>query len=123
MASYYQRWYDRDPALSKALDQLREASDRYQAQVALNIMKIVLEHQMESAAEGAGLDANGLRLERWADTSEPHPLKRRWYDVNETLRAAMTMLEDCPDELQAALVPHICGMVEDTLALSAPDAL
>jgi hypothetical protein len=34
----------------------------------------------------------------------------------------MTMLQDCPDELQTALVPHICHMVEDTLALAAPDA-
>ncbi|MDH4378771.1 MAG: hypothetical protein QE263_02555 [Vampirovibrionales bacterium] len=122
MAAFYQRWYDRDPALSKAMDQLREASDRYQAQVALNIMKIILEHHMEEAAEAAGLDAEGLKLERWANTAEPHPLKRRWYDVNETLRAAMTMLQDCPDELQTALVPHICHMVEDTLALAAPDA-
>ena len=32
-------WYDSDPALQKALTHLRSAHDRYQAQVALNIIK------------------------------------------------------------------------------------
>ncbi|MEB3286467.1 MAG: hypothetical protein VKJ04_03075 [Vampirovibrionales bacterium] len=45
------RWYDQDPALKSALKQLRQAPDRYQAQIALNIIKIIVEHQIEADAQ------------------------------------------------------------------------
>lgn len=105
-----QRWYDQDPVLKRALEQLRGASDRYQAQVALNIIKIILEHQAEERFE---MQSGG---DSWVKQVKVHPNKRRWYDMNETLRAAMKLLEDAPDDLQHTLVPHIVQMVEDTLA-------
>lgn len=45
-----ERWADRDPALVEALEALRRADSRYQAQVALNIIKVIVEHKIESKA-------------------------------------------------------------------------
>ncbi len=101
---HYQRWYDRDPALSRALDHLRQASDAYQAQVALNIIKIIVEHQ---AAEDADEPDDAPR-------DHPHQ-RRRWYDVNATLHSAMQLLRDCPDDLQQTVIPSITRMIEQTL--------
>lgn len=118
------RWYDRDPALSRVMAQLETANTTYQAQIALNIIKIMVEHHIEEAldttnddyAQTSRLSPNDLDPSRgWEDTSEPYPLRRRWYDMNETLRSAITMLEECPPDLQASLLPRIVAMVEATL--------
>ncbi len=112
------RWYDQDPALKRVMTQLEEATDKYQAQVALNIIKIVLEHHLEEAAEKNGNGRHPSTVEdvlNWHDTERPYPLKRRWYDMNATLSAAMDTLADCPDELQHVLIPQIVVMVENTL--------
>ena len=45
-------------------------------------------------------------------------LRRRWYDVNETLHSAMNLLQDCPPELQQQLIPSIARMIEQTLVES-----
>lgn len=113
------RWYDRDPALRRAMAQLREAGDRYQAQVALNLIKIIVEHQ--SASEGAGdgdtPDTEALRQAlAGTDTPQARARRRRWYDVNETLRSAMVLLKECPTDVQQSRMPAIVAMIEDTLA-------
>lgn len=107
------RWYDRDPALSKALEQLKNAPDKYQAQVALNIIKIIVEHQMEEEINVSADNLNEI-LARGSYHTE-HNGHRRWYDVHETLGSAMQLLKDCPDDLQARVVPSISEMIEDTL--------
>lgn len=101
-----QRWYDKDPALHKALMQLQQASDKYQAQVALNIIKIVVEHQ-SSASDS---EASSIDLREPKKT-----LNRRWYDVNETLQSAMQLLQDCPEDLQKTMIPTIVTMIEQSL--------
>ncbi|MBY0450576.1 MAG: hypothetical protein K2X01_08140 [Cyanobacteria bacterium] len=113
-----QRWYDQDPALSQALNHLRNASDRYQAQVALNIIKIIIEHQIEGDGETTIEDMNKVVDEKPGEV-DPH-LRRRWYDVNESLRSAMHLLRDCPDELQKSLIPTISRMIEETLGDNEP---
>lgn len=116
--SPYQRWYDRDPALSRALEHLRQASDTYQAQVALNIIQIIVEHQAETE-HGEPLEP--LAQEGFCEdgTTEHQREKRRWYDVNATLRSAMQLLRDCPEDLQKSVIPSIIRMIEHTLDESA----
>jgi hypothetical protein len=120
-----QRWYDRDPALSGAMEQLRNAADKYQAQIALNIINIVVEHLIEEASDSP-LSDNGIgNLQLLYDqvgikpsqSSQAHSAntRRRWYDVNETLRSAMQLLQDCPDELQQKIIPSIATMIDQTL--------
>jgi hypothetical protein len=108
------RWYDRDPDLSHAIAQLEQADSVYQAQVALNIIKIMVEHEIEATATNDNISLDPAQ--HWTETCKPYPLRRRWYDVNETVRSAMAMLEDCPEELQATLLPQIVAMVENTLS-------
>ncbi|MDX2085306.1 MAG: hypothetical protein SFZ03_07960 [Candidatus Melainabacteria bacterium] len=112
--SDYQRWYDADPALARALESLRQAPDRYQAQVALNIIKIIVEHRIEAASGSAAETMEQLMAESGSSASD-RSLRRRWYDVNETLHSAMHLLRDCPDDLQQSVIPSIARMIEQTL--------
>jgi len=107
------RWYDRDPALKSAIEQLRVASDQHQAQIALNIIKIIVEHQME---DETSLKVEDLKISL-APPSEPGYEKdqRRWYDVHETLSSAIQLLLDSPADLQQRLIPSIVQMIERTL--------
>jgi hypothetical protein len=87
----------RDPVLDRALGQLRLASDRYEAQISLNIIKIIAEHQME--AERPPLSAH----------------YRHWSNLHDTLQSALQLLADCPDDLQPRIIPTIAHMIERTL--------
>ncbi len=111
----FRRWYDEDPALSKALEQLRHAPDKYQAQVALNIIQIIVEHQMEAQAEGSVSGLEAYMAQNGVGNNETTSTGRRWYDVHEVLRSAMQFLSDCPDDLQRRLIPSIALMIEQTL--------
>jgi hypothetical protein len=107
------RWYDNDPVLGRALGQLRLASTKHQAQVALNIIKIIVEHQIEDeTAQTVDSLEEALQYRRSWDDHRQH---RRWYDVHETLSSAIQLLGDCPDDLQSKLVPPIVAMIERTL--------
>lgn len=108
----FQRWYDKDPALSQAIETLRHAEDKYQAQIALNIILIIVEHQIEDTTH-----TNVEELVNSLVQTKPsqNAYYRRWYDLNETLRSAMQLLYDCPDEVQQQVIPSICTMIEGAL--------
>lgn len=135
MPEDFQRWYDRDPVLSKAMDQLRTSPDKYQAQIALNIIKIIVEHQIEGQAHMNVEDLTMENLDELMETSKDlpenpmgplaraiaahqnsHHQKRRWYDVHQTLSSAIQLLADCPDDLQQKIIPSIATMIEETLS-------
>lgn len=110
------RWYDNDPALHRAMEQLRNAPDNYQAQVALNIIKIIVEHQMEEEpGEPIQPLDNTLPRQRSYDEHRQH---RRWYDVHETLSSAIQLLMDSPEDLQKRMIPSIAQMIDTTLSSS-----
>jgi hypothetical protein len=112
-APEYKRWYDRDPVLRQALESLREATDKYQVQIALNIILIVVEHQIETRTLSSVEDLVGLLEDTKTQTQHYY---RRWYDVNQTLRSAMELLRDCPEDIQDQVIPSISKMIEDSLA-------
>lgn len=98
----------------RALEQLRTAPDNYQAQVALNIIKIIVEHQMEGETDE--LDSNDLnQAVEYRRSWDDHRDHRRWYDVHETLSSAIQLLADSPADLQKRLIPSIAHMIEATL--------
>jgi hypothetical protein len=109
-----QRWYDKDPALSKALESLRKAPSSYQAQIALNIIGVIVEHHtqvdLELEQKPAPLSLMEPAVERLGDIP-----RKRWYDVNSSLRSAMQLLQDTPPEYQARIIPNIANMIELTL--------
>lgn len=106
----HRRWYDKDPVLSEAVRTLEETDDQTQIRVALNLIKIIIEHNIEDEkfeavddiinAVGSGLDDNR---------------RGRWYDIDTTLRTAMNMLQNCPEETQKVIAKEMAKMVVDEI--------
>ena len=104
------RWYDRDPVLSQAVSTLEHSDDQTQIRIALNLIKIIIEHNIEDEkfeavediidAVGSGLDDNR---------------KGRWYDIDTTLRTAMNMLQNCPQATQHLIAKEMAKMVVDKI--------
>jgi hypothetical protein len=104
------RWYDKDPVLSQALKTLEETDDDTQIKVALNLIKIIIEHNIEDEKFEAVEDiisavGSGLDDER----------KGRWYDIDATVRTAMNMLQNCPETTQHLIAKEMAKMVVDTI--------
>lgn len=113
------RWYEQDPCLSRALKLLQEAQDVYQTQVALNIIKIVTEHQLEALQDNPAPDTVFMandNPELSVDTSDRRDEQRRWYDLNEALRASLAMVRNCPEVLQQHIIVQVTEMIETMLA-------
>ena len=106
----HRRWYDKDPVLSEAVRTLEETDDQTQIKVALNLIKIIIEHNIEDEkfeavediinAVGSGLDDNR---------------NGRWYDIDTTLRTAMNMLQNCPEDTQKVIAKEMAKMVVDEI--------
>ena len=106
----HRRWYDKDPVLSQAIETLEHSSDETQIRVALNLIKIIIEHNIEDEkfeavediinAVGSGLDDNR---------------KGRWYDIDSTFRTAMNMLQNCPEATQRIIAKEMAKMVVDKI--------
>jgi len=104
------RWYDKDPVLSQAVHTLEQSDDQTQIRIALNLIKIIIEHNIEEEqfeavediinAVGSGLDENR---------------KGRWYDIDTTLRTAMNMLQNCPQATQHLIAKEMAKMVVDKI--------
>jgi hypothetical protein len=87
--------------------------------VALNIIKIIVEHQIEHET---ALPVEDLDAALNYQGKGPNNRHRRWYDVHETLSSAMKLLEDCPDDLQRRVIPSVAAMIEETLCRDADAA-
>lgn len=106
----HRRWYDKDPVLSQAVSTLEQSDDETQIRIALNLIKIIIEHNIEDEkfeavediinAVGSGLDDNR---------------KGRWYDIDTTLRTAMNMLQNCPEATQHIIAKEMAKMVVDSI--------
>lgn len=106
----HRRWYDKDPVLSQAVQTLEESDDETQIRIALNLIKIIIEHNIEDEkyeavddiinAVGSGLDDNR---------------RGRWYDIDTTLRTAMNMLQNCPEDTQKVIAKEMAKMVVDKI--------
>ena len=104
------RWYDKDPVLSEAVRTLELSDDQTQIRIALNLIKIIIEHNIEDEkfeavediinAVGSGIDENR---------------KGRWYDIDTTLRTAMNMLQNCPQATQHVIAKEMAKMVVDKI--------
>lgn len=110
------RWYDKDPVLSQAIATLEQSDDETQIKIALNLIKIIIEHNIEDEkfeavediinAVGSGLDENR---------------KGRWYDIDSTVRTAMNMLQNCPEATQRIIAKEMAIMVVDKIKTNKDD--
>lgn len=109
-SNQHRRWYDKDPVLSQAVQTLEHSDDETQIKISLNLIKIIIEHNIEDEkfeavediinAVGSGLDDNR---------------KGRWYDIDSTLRTAMNMLQNCPPATQHLIAKEMAKMVVDKI--------
>lgn len=110
------RWYDRDPILSKAMRILETSDDKFQIQVAVNLIKVIIEHNIENntftSIDDIILAVEDGRIEKG---------NARWYDLDNTLRTAIQMLESCPPEMQGKIAHEIASLVTQKLKDSDED--
>ncbi|MBP3924588.1 hypothetical protein J6E39_05040 [bacterium] len=114
--NHYRRWYDKDPVLSGAINTLEHSDDETQIKISLNLIKIIIEHNIEDEkyeavediinAVGSGIDENR---------------KGRWYDIDSTLRTAMNMLQNCPETTQKIIAKEMAKMVVDKIKTNEDD--
>lgn len=107
----FRRWYDKDPVLSSAMKTLEQTNDNAQIKVALNLIKIIIEHNIESSEYEAVEDI----ISAVEAGVEENNKNNRWYDIDATLRTAMSMLQNCPEETQSVIAKEMAKMVVDKI--------
>ncbi len=104
------RWYDRDPVLSKSMTILEESDDETQIKIALNLIKVIIEHSITSN--------NFLAVDDILTAVEDGRVVRgngRWYDIDTTLRTAINMLENCPEATQKSIAKEMARIVVEKI--------
>jgi len=112
----YRRWYDRDPILSKAMRILETSDDKFQIQVALNLIKVIIEHNIETNTFNTVEDILAAVQEGRCEKGN-----ERWYDIDLTLKTSVQMLENCPQEMQSKIARSIAELISDKLENSYDD--
>ena len=104
------RWYDKDPILSRSMKTLEASDDETQIKVALNLIKIIVEHNI---AFSEYTDVNEIieAVEEGMDTRA----NSRWYDIDRTVRAAINMLQNSPAETQKIIAKEMAKIVIDQI--------
>lgn len=106
------RWYDKDPVLSKAMATLENSDDQIQIQIALNLIKIVIEHKIENEDV---FSLNDIMDTINKASNKEDERKFRWYDLNETVRAAIIMLQNCPEDMRSKIAVEMADLVKNIL--------
>lgn len=100
------RWYDKDPVLSSAMKTLEESDDETQIKVALNLIKIITEHNI-SNTEYESVEDIVSATEDILETTK----KGRWYDLDGTLRTAISLLQNCPESTRSIIAKEMAKNV------------
>ena len=106
----YRRWCDKDPVLSKSMRTLRESDDETQIKVALNLIKIIIEHNISENTYSAVEDIMSAVEDGTIEKG-----KSRWYDIDSTVRTAINMLENSPEVVQKSVAKEMAQMVIDSI--------
>lgn len=100
------RWYDNDPVLSKAMKVLESSDDKFQIQVAINLIKVIIEHNIQ---ENTFISVDDIISSVEEGNSQRG--NSRWYDIDKTLRTAIQMLENCPAQMQSEIAKDMANLV------------
>ncbi len=106
------RWYDKDPVLSKSMKILEESDDETQIKIALNLIKVIIEHNV---ADSNYLAVDDILTAVEDGRSEEGGQHGRWYDIDSTIKTAITMLESCPEITQKRIAKEMAKMVVDKI--------
>lgn len=110
----YRRWYDKDPILSKAMKILETSDDKIQIQIAINLIKVIIEHNIINNSFSTVEDIISAVEEGKSEKGRT----TRWYDIDSTLRTAIHMLESCPDETRVVVSREIAKLIKEKLNTS-----
>lgn len=106
--SQFRRWYDNDPILSRSMRILEKSDDQDQIQMSINLIKIIIEHNIENKAFASIEDimqaVNDGIIEKG---------NARWYDMDKTVRTAIGMLERCSDADRKDIATKMARMIVD----------
>ena len=100
------RWYDKDPVLSSAMKTLEESDDETQIKIALNLIKIITEHNISNSEYESVEDIVSATEDVLENTK-----KGRWYDLDGTLRTAISLLQNCPDSTRSVIAKEMAKNV------------
>jgi hypothetical protein len=106
----YRRWYDKDPLLSKSMNTLESSDDETQIKVALNLIKILIEHNISENTFTGVEDVLSAVEDGLVEKGN-----NRWYDLDKTVRTAINMLENSPIPVQKAVAKEMAKMVVDKI--------
>jgi len=112
----FRRWYDRDPILSKTMKILETSNDEFQIKMAINLIKVIIEHNIESDEFKTVDDIMSA-----VDFGSTAKGNSRWYDIDKTVKTAIQMLENCPETTQELISRQIASMVIDKFNQSEED--
>ena len=104
------RWYDKDPVLSSAMKTLEESDDETQIKIALNLIKIITEHNISNSEYESVEDIVSATEDVLENTK-----KGRWYDLDSTLRTAITLLQNCPDSTRSVIAKEMAKSVVEVI--------
>lgn len=112
------RWYDKDPVLSSAMKTLEESDDDTQIKIALNLIKIITEHNIEDSQYE---DVTDIISQTEVDLQDSR--QNRWYDLDGTLRTAISMLQNCPDSTRHEIAVEMAKMVVEEMKKNEADEI
>lgn len=104
--SQQRRWYDQDPLLSDAMKTLKNASDAEQIRLALHVVKILNEHNLEKDDAAQEQEREDGPVFKYSDK------KSRWYDLDNTLKTSIEMLRCCDLETQKLIAGEIVELLQ-----------
>ena len=110
------RWYDKDPVLSSAMKTLEESDDDTQIKIALNLIKIITEHNIEDSQYE---DVSDIISQTEVDLADSR--QNRWYDLDGTLRTAISMLQNCPESTRHTIAVEMAKMVVEGMKKNEED--
>ena len=116
MNKYYSRWYDKDPVLSMSMRTLSTSSEPKQIAVALNLIKIIIEHNIKAH--------EFENVEDIVEAVEEGIIQRgncRWYDLDSTVRTAIQMLEKCSPETKQKVALDMAQLVIEKIVQDKDD--
>lgn len=116
MNQYFSRWYDKDPVLSMSMRTLSSSDDASQISVALNLIKVIIEHNIDNneytnIEDIVGAVEDGL-IQKGTN---------RWYDLDATVRTAIQMLEKCSPETKQKVALDMAQLVIEKIVQDVDD--
>lgn len=106
--SQYRRWYDSDPILSRSMRILEKSDDQDQIKMSINLIKIIIEHNIESKSFASIEDIMSAVSSGIIEKGNA-----RWYDMDNTVRTAIHMLENCSMEDRSDIAKKMALMIVD----------